>query len=83
MQTQADVARQAGISEGFLSQILSGTRRPRWKKAKRLAKATETTPDLWLEGAPAEIREATGLKKPDCYKPVPAPKNRRVGLARG
>lgn len=61
--TQAAVAREAGISEGFLSQILSGVRRPRWEKAKKLAKATETTPDLWLEGAPAEIREATGLLK--------------------
>lgn len=55
---QMDLADKAGISDGYLSLIISGLRRPSWHNAKALAKATGTTPELWLEGSPDEIRAA-------------------------
>ena len=55
---QKYLASKVGLSESHISQILGGTRRPSWKKAKKLAEATGTTPELWLDGKPAEIRRA-------------------------
>jgi len=45
------------ISDGFLSQILSGKRRPGWSTAKRLAEATRTKPDFWLDADPEKLRD--------------------------
>lgn len=56
--TQTKLARAAGISDAFLSQILSGVRRPGRITAKVLAEATGTTPELWLYSEPDEIRAA-------------------------
>ena len=56
-------ALEAGISQGFLSNILCGRRRPHYKTAKKLAAATNTDPILWLEGTPEEIRQA--ILKPE------------------
>lgn len=53
-----EIAKKAGITQGALSNILSGRRRPSWSVAKRLAQVTNTTPYLWLEGTPDEIKSA-------------------------
>ena len=46
---QVELAKKAGITEGMVSFILSGERRPSWDVAKKLAKATGTDPYLWME----------------------------------
>jgi transcriptional regulator with XRE-family HTH domain len=58
--TQKQIAEMVGISGSFVSQILSGKRRPSWPMAKAIANATNTTPELWLDGEPGSIREAIG-----------------------
>jgi transcriptional regulator with XRE-family HTH domain len=55
--TQLDICKQAAISSGFLSLLLSGDRRPSWPTAKRLAEVTGTEPALWLEGTPEALRQ--------------------------
>jgi transcriptional regulator with XRE-family HTH domain len=54
---QTNLAKMASISDGFLSQIISGVRRPSWRTAKKLAIATDTKPELWLEGDSKQIKE--------------------------
>ncbi len=53
-----EIAKRVNITQGALSNILSGRRRPSWTVAKRLAQVTNTTPYLWLEGTPDEIKSA-------------------------
>jgi transcriptional regulator with XRE-family HTH domain len=55
---QNEIVDKVNISTAFISQILSGKRRPSWPMAKKLSKATNTEPELWLEGSPEKIREA-------------------------
>jgi len=55
---QIRIAQKCSISQGFLSDIISNKRRPSWKTAKRLAKETNTSPELWLDGSTAEIQGA-------------------------
>ena len=59
--TQAHIAKSLEISEPFVSLLVNGVKRPSWKRAKQLAEITGTTPILWLEGSPEEIKQA--LKK--------------------
>jgi transcriptional regulator with XRE-family HTH domain len=54
---QNEIADKVDISTAFISQILSGKRRPSWSMAKKLSKATNTKPELWLEAAPEKIKE--------------------------
>jgi len=56
--TQTQIANRAGVSVAMVNKIFLGHRRPSWKTAKRLAQETGTTPELWLEGTPAQIRAA-------------------------
>jgi len=53
---QTEIARRAKVSPSALSNILKGRRRPSWSMAKKLAKATGTSPILWLEGSTEQIR---------------------------
>lgn len=56
---QYQIAQCAGVTPGFLSQVLTGKKRPKWPTAKKLASAVPgTTEKLWLEGTPDEIRTA-------------------------
>lgn len=61
--TITQIAKEIGVSQGFLSNILAGRRRPRYSKAKVIASLTGTTVDLWMEGSPDQIRQAIGKKK--------------------
>lgn len=63
MKTQSQIAELAKVSPGAISNILNGRRRPSWTMAKRLAGATGTTPELWLDGSPDEIRQKMGNNK--------------------
>jgi transcriptional regulator with XRE-family HTH domain len=58
MKTQIEIAKSANISQPTISNILTGRRRPSWRVAKRLAEVTCTSPELWLEGSPEQIRKA-------------------------
>jgi transcriptional regulator with XRE-family HTH domain len=55
---QVEIAKKAGISQGFVSLILTGQRRPDWDLAKLLAEITKTDVALWMEGDESEKREA-------------------------
>ncbi|MBM7592218.1 helix-turn-helix domain-containing protein [Brevibacillus fulvus] len=57
-----DVARQAGISKEYLSQIESGTRgkKMNYTLLLRIAKALETTPDQLIEVEDKEVPKRTG-----------------------
>lgn len=52
------LAKAAGITHGYLSNILAGRKRPMYPVAKKLAAASGTDPVVWLEGTPEEIRLA-------------------------
>jgi len=56
--TQRKLAKKTGYTEGFISYILNGKRRPAWPAAKILAEATGTKPELWLDGKPEQIKAA-------------------------
>ena len=56
-QIQRIIARKANISDGFLSMVLAGKRRPSWATAKRLAKVTNIDEKIWLDGTHQEIRK--------------------------
>lgn len=47
---QTDLAKLVGCSDPHLSLILSGDKRPSWGLAKRLAAATKTKPEIWMDG---------------------------------
>ena len=54
---QTTLSKKSGISEAYISLILSGQRRPSWKNAKILASTTNTKPELWLEGTIETIKQ--------------------------
>jgi transcriptional regulator with XRE-family HTH domain len=53
---QKDVARELGIGEAYLSEMLNGKRRPSWEVAKRCALKTGSSPLVWMEGTGDDIR---------------------------
>jgi len=53
--TQTLLAKQAHVSQQFVSKLLKGERRPKWRTAKRLALLTQTSPQFWMEGDTREI----------------------------
>lgn len=55
---QKEIAQKANLTDAFISMVFSGTRRPSWTTAKKLAEVTGTTPALWMEGSPDQIRQA-------------------------
>ncbi len=55
---QVELAKRAGITEGMISFILSGERRPSIDVAKKLAEATGTDPLLWMEYNISEMLKA-------------------------
>ena len=55
---QVELAKKAGITEGMMSFILNGERRPSWDIAKKLAEATGTDPYLWMENNTDELKKA-------------------------
>lgn len=55
---QTKIAKKAGITSAYLSEIIHNKKRPSWPTSKRLAEVTCTDPVLWLEGTTDEIRAA-------------------------
>ena len=53
---QKDLARAAGISEGHLSMVLSGKRKPSAEVMRRLAEVTGTPVSWWADGDMRKIR---------------------------
>lgn len=55
--TQEEIGKLAGCSQGYISQLLKGERRPSWDVAKILAEITKTDITLWMEG-PENVKRA-------------------------
>ncbi|MBI9092587.1 MAG: helix-turn-helix domain-containing protein [Desulfobacterium sp.] len=57
--SQQKLAKATGLSQGYISKIMSGVHiLDSWRTAKKLASATNTDPTLWLEGTSDAIRAA-------------------------
>jgi transcriptional regulator with XRE-family HTH domain len=54
---QIKLAEKSGLSEGFISLMLRGERRPGWENAKKLAEITGSKPEDWMELDLAKIEE--------------------------
>jgi transcriptional regulator with XRE-family HTH domain len=54
---QRFIAKTLNISSGFISEILTGKKRPSWSVAKRLAELTRSTPADWMEAPPEILRQ--------------------------
>lgn len=54
--TQSYIANRLGVSLTFINRLVNGSKRPNWKRAKELSKITGSSPELWLEGTPDEIK---------------------------
>ena len=54
----SNTAKHLGISQGFLSNILAGRRRPHYQRAKDLASRSGIPVVVWLDGTPDQIRTA-------------------------
>lgn len=72
----SQTAKELGISQGFLSNILAGRRRPHYRKAKQLALRSGIPVDLWMDGNPDDIRAALIAWQKDVagIRPVPQKK---------
>jgi len=55
---QIKAAEKADITQGYLSLIITGKRRPDWDLAKILAEITKTDVALWMEGDEQKKRQA-------------------------
>ncbi len=62
--TNKKIAKHLGVSRPFITQMISCTKRPNWKRAKQLGELTNTSPILWLEGSPDEIKFALKSYQP-------------------
>lgn len=51
-----ELARAVGVSEATISRIIRGRRRPSWHVAKKIAAATSTNVELWMDGETDERR---------------------------
>jgi len=58
MKTQRDIARQAGIRDATLSDLVRGRIKCSWKTAKKLSVITGIEPAFWMDGTTDEIRRA-------------------------
>jgi transcriptional regulator with XRE-family HTH domain len=56
--TQQSIANAAGITQGYLSAIITRRKIPSFKTAKKIASATNTNPILWCDGTEDEIKAA-------------------------
>ncbi len=64
---QTRIAAGAGVTAAYISMVWSGRERVNsWRTAKRLAAASCTTPEIWLEGEPSEIRAACEAAADEC-----------------
>ncbi len=62
--SQTAIAHAAAISQTHLNNIFKDQRKPSWRVAKRLARATRTEPELWLECNGEQIWRAVVEKVP-------------------
>ena len=58
---QVSVARIAGVSQGCISMVLAGHRKPSLRLAARLSLATGTDPALWLANPQAALQSVMAM----------------------
>lgn len=66
MQTgiQRAIAQKTGLSEGYISMVINGSRRVKiWDTAKKIANVTGTEVELWLEQPAENIKGAISKLK--------------------
>lgn len=59
---QAYLAKSLKVSPAYINYLVNGVKRPNWKRAKQLSQLTGSTPELWLEGTPEEIKKIFKLQ---------------------
>jgi len=59
--TQTYLAACLGVSKPYVNRLVHAKQRPNWKRAKQLARITNTSPELWLEGSAVEIQQVLGV----------------------
>ena len=62
--TQIELAKALKVSPTYINYLVNTVKRPNWKRAKQLSKITGSTPELWLEGTPDEIKAALNNNQP-------------------
>jgi transcriptional regulator with XRE-family HTH domain len=55
---QQDIAKEAGVIQSMVSQILGGQRRAGWRTARKLAAVIGIPENVFLEGSLEEIKNA-------------------------
>lgn len=62
---QKQIKDSTGFSASYICEVVNGkVRLTSWPTAKRFAQVTNTSPILWLEGSPEEIKKAlTGSRE--------------------
>ncbi len=58
---QRIAAQYLGISEGYLSKILSGKSQPRKKVLENISKKTNSNPEIWIFGT--RIQKESAIKQ--------------------
>lgn len=54
---QFEIARMAGISPSFFSEIINNKKRPSWEISNKLKSVTKIPIRVWMEGTTEHIRE--------------------------
>lgn len=54
--TQTELAKHLGVSQGYLSRIYNGFRRPSWTLAQRWKPKTKRTYEWWREAKQADVQ---------------------------
>ncbi|MDR1397533.1 MAG: helix-turn-helix transcriptional regulator [Desulfarculales bacterium] len=68
------------ISPSYLCQIVNGCRNPSWRVAKKLARATNVSPELWMESSSQKRRKIVDKWHMEYVKTKPAPPLGEQGL---
>lgn len=63
--TQRKLAESVGVTDSFLSMVLSGDRRTNWDIAKMISEVTGSPVDIWMDQDLEKMREALTEWNPD------------------
>ena len=62
---QKNLADEIGKSEGFISLLLKGDKRPNWDTAKSISEVTGSPVDIWMDQDLKKMREALSEWNPE------------------
>lgn len=67
---QKDLAKQLGLSASYICEVLNRKRRPSWDVAKKLARATGSSPVVWMEGSADDLKNLLMAVSGDSHGPT-------------